>query len=122
LAIVLNRINNVSEFAYAKVYIKEVSIVIGILFIVLNIFLRLSPFQILVVAAFMFVFSVLLLYILGVKRRNGIEKIASLINAIKNDKHISVDEIKLAPHLKIIENDLKEMFKKNQNDIASLMN
>ena len=118
--IVSNQNNNASEFSFAKVYLKEVLVVNGLLFLVLNLFLTLTTSQIVYIAVFFVVFSGLLLYILGTKRKKGIEKIASLIEAIKKDKYISVNEIKLAPHLTIIENDLKEMFKKNQNDLASI--
>ncbi len=62
--------------------------------------------------------SSLILYLIGVKRRNAIKKIALVIEQIKENKNIATEDIILNPHLGKIENDLREMHKKNQDDMA----
>lgn len=76
--------------------------------------------QIILLSAILLFASWALLYFIGMNRRKGIEKIDSLILAIKNGKQISVEEIKLDSNLEIIETNLKKMFKKNQEDIANM--
>lgn len=112
--------NNTSEFSFAKIYLKEVFWVNIFLLIVLSFLLNLSFTNIISLSLIIIFFSIILMYLLGSKRRKGIEKIASLIEAIKDHKHISVEEIKLDSHLSILENDLKKMFQKNKQDIANM--
>ncbi len=82
--------------------------------------MSLSIPNIVLLTLIIFVFSIVLLYFLGVKREKGIEKTATLINAIKNKNYSLVEDFQLDSHLIILETDLKEMFKKNQDDISNM--
>lgn len=109
-----------SEFSFGKVYIKIVFLVNVILFFSLIVLFQYSIIEILYIFTILLCFSIFLIYLLGQKRKNEIEKIASLINSIKTQKYLSVEQISLGVHLSTLESDLKEMFIKNQSDIANI--
>ena len=109
-----------TEFSFGKVYIKIVFLANLILFVSLIVIFQFSLIEILYIATILLFFSTFLIYLLGQKRKNEIEKIASLINSIKSQKNLSVEQINLGAHLSTVESDLKEMFLKNQSDIANI--
>jgi len=112
--------NMESGFNYSKIYFKEVFGFNLFLYFVFIISIELTLSQILISLFFILLLSTLLLYLIGNKRRDAIEKITSVIHQIKTNEHMSADDIVLNPHLEKIENDLKEIHKKNQDDISSI--
>lgn len=109
-----------SNFSYSKIYYKEVLGFNLFLYFVFLISFDLTISQMLSSLFLVLLISTILLYFIGIKRRNAIEKITSVIHQIKTNKNISVDDIVLTPHLKIIENDLKEIHKNNQEAISNI--
>ena len=101
-------------------YLKEILWVNTTLLIITSILFKLPYKDIISLLLVLISFSLLLFFLLGLKRKKGIEKIVMLIDAIKKNKHISVEEIKLDSDLANLENNLKEMFQKNQQDIANM--
>ncbi len=109
-----------SDFSFSLVYLKEVFVFSIVLLVLLSLLFSLPIASILLLTLILLVLSIILLYFLGAKRKRGVEKIVSLIEAIKNKNHISVEEIKLDANLADLEVNLKEMFQKNQDDIANM--
>ncbi|MCF6271201.1 MAG: ATP-binding protein [Melioribacteraceae bacterium] len=112
--------NKESNFSYSKIYLKEVFGINLFLYFIFVLSLELTLSQIVIYLFVVLLLSTLLLYLIGLKRRDAIEKITSVIHQIKSNKNISVDDIVLNPHLEKIENDLKEIHKKNRDDIANM--
>jgi len=112
--------NKESNFSYSRVYFKEVFGLNLFLYFVFILTFELTPSQILFSLFLILLLSTLLLYLIGNKRRDAIEKITSVIHQIKINEHMSADDIVLNPHLEKIENDLKEIHKKNQDDISNM--
>lgn len=112
--------NKESNFSYSKVYFKEVFGLNLFLYFVFILTFDLTLSQILFSLFIVLLLSTLLLYLIGNKRRDAIEKITSVIHQIKINEHMSVDDIVLNSHLEKIENDLREIHKKNQDDISNM--
>ena len=112
--------NKESNFSYSKIYFQEVFGVNLILYFVYILTFDLTLSEALFSLFVLLLLSTLLLYLIGNKRRDAIEKITSVIHQIKINEHMSTDDIVLNPHLEIIENDLREIHKKNQDDISNI--
>ena len=112
--------NNESNFSYSKIYFKEVLGINILLYTIFVFTIELTVSQIVISLFVLLSFSILLLYLIGIKRRNAIEKITSVIHQIKVNENILSNDIILNSHLEKIENDLKEIQKKNQNDISNM--
>jgi len=120
LAIVSNHNNNVSELSFAKIFFKHFILINLGLIVVLSFLFNLSIVEVFLLSCILIISSLILLFLIGLNRRKSIEKIDSLIFAIKNGKQISVEEIKLDSNFELVEINLKEMFIKNQEDIANM--
>ncbi len=112
--------NKESNFSYSKIYFKEVFGVNLFLYSIFIVAFELTLSQIIFYLFLVLLLSTMLLYLIGIKRRDAIEKITSVIHQIKTNKNISIDDIVLNPHLENIENDLREIHKKNKEDIANM--
>ena len=104
--------NSVSEFSFGKVFLKEVLWVNITLIPILSLVFSFDLTNIIILTFVLFLTSTILLYILGYNRKRRIEKINSLIQAIRTGNHSTVEEIKLDSNLEIIESNLKSYTKK----------
>jgi two-component system phosphate regulon sensor histidine kinase PhoR len=120
LVIDSNQTNSVSIFSHSKIYFKEVFGINLIMFLIFIFSSEYTTTQIIVLVIIDSLVSVVILYLIGIKRRNAIQKIADVIEQIKSSKNIVAEDIILNPQLKIIENDLREMHEKNQDDMANM--
>jgi two-component system phosphate regulon sensor histidine kinase PhoR len=59
-------------------------------------------------------------YLIGRKRNREVEDIKKIVNGIRKNELQDSDEIKLGKHLRVLEDEIKEMFVKNKNDIEYL--
>ncbi|MCF8241027.1 MAG: ATP-binding protein [Melioribacteraceae bacterium] len=67
-----------------------------------------------------FLIDIIILYLIGDKRKKEIEDIKNIINSIQKNKFTSPDEIKLSNTLVELEGNIKAMFLRSQNDIENL--
>lgn len=105
----------------ALIYKKELFVINLFFFISLIVLFNFSN---LLSFIFYFVFGLFTIlfisYFLGNRRTKEIDKIKKTINAIRNNEIESPDEIKLGVYLSELENDIKSMFFRTQNDILNL--
>ncbi|MDQ7815506.1 MAG: ATP-binding protein [Melioribacteraceae bacterium] len=66
------------------------------------------------------VLTLLILFFIGAKRKKELRKIGIIIKAIRENSYKSPDEIKLGKHLIELEDEIRAMFLRTKNDIASL--
>lgn len=104
----------------ARVFSREL-LVLGIFFYIIvislafyNIFLALCLFLLFTVLIYFVIYS------LGKTRISEIDIIKRTINSIRNNEVQSPDEITLGKYLSGLENDIKAMFFRTQNDISNL--
>ncbi len=120
----LGKVTNMSNKKYIHVfsntYLREVLGVNLFLLIFLSLVFGTSLSNIVSLVFILSIFTIILLYLLGIKREREIVEIASLIEAIKNKNLTSVENTKLNNGLIKLEVKLKELFKKNQEDLANI--
>jgi len=101
-------------------YIREVFLLSLGLYSLIALLFVLSSSQLLFIALLFLFFDIILLNIIGGKRKKEIAKIKSTIKNIRENKLNSPDEISLGKSLVELEEDIKAMFLRTQNDIANL--
>lgn len=69
---------------------------------------------------FILILSIGYFYLIGRKRNKEIEDIKKIIKGIRKNELQDSDSIKLGRHLQLLEEEIKEMFAKNKNDIEYL--
>ena len=69
---------------------------------------------------FILILSIGYFYLIGRKRNKEIEDIKKIIKGIRKNELQDSDAIKLGRHLQLLEEEIKEMFAKNKNDIEYL--
>jgi len=110
----------IANFLSATFYSKEILIISVLLFLLVIFTVPLKfPYLILLFAIFV-LFLISLFYFIGKKRRSEIAKVNKVIANITGDNYSSADEIKLGNNLTALEEDIKKMFLRTQNDIANL--
>lgn len=82
--------------------------------------MNLSLSEFLFIAVLLIIFSFSLLYYLGNERKKELTIIKNTINAIRENQFSSPGEIKLGKNLSKLENEIRAMFVRTQNDIANL--
>lgn len=103
----------------ASIYLKE--FLIFNLFVLVVIVLLERSITILIPLLILLLFSSLIyFYQIGKKRNFEVEEIKKIILGIRRNELQDSSEIKLGKHLKILEDEIKEMFVKNKNDIEYL--
>lgn len=113
-----NKINQ--NLFSASTYWKEILSISALLFAALILFI--NPLRgyfftsLFIFAAFM----VVLFYFIGKKRQKEIANIKDVIVNITHDKYSHGSEIKLGKKLSDLEEDIKKMFLRTQNDIANM--
>jgi two-component system phosphate regulon sensor histidine kinase PhoR len=109
-----------SEFIFAKLFLKEFILVNILFFVTVVLILSLSWKSSLLLFVIQFLFSWLLYFFIGQKRKKDISEISSLIALIMEKRKNAIEEKNLSPELFEIEKDLKTLFKKNQKDFANM--
>ena len=109
----------VSNFLSSIVYYKEF-ILINLLIILILIFvvdgISLLPVLIISILAA----NVIAFYFIGKKRNKELENIKSIINNISQSKYNNEDEIQLSTKLISLQDAIREMFRKEKNDIENM--
>lgn len=121
LVIALENFNKaISNFRFSKIFIREILLLSFIFGSLLILFFHSSPSQITFIIIVIILFDVIILNSIGYKRRKEIEEIKSVIKAIRKNKIISEDEIKLSTSLIDLEGNIKAMFRRTQKDLINM--
>ena len=103
----------------SRVYLKE--FLLFNLFILIILVVLESRITILIpLIIFILVLSVIYFFQIGKKRNAEVETIKKIILGIRKNEFLESSEIELGKHLKKLEDEIKEMFIKNKNDIEYL--
>ncbi|GAB6281643.1 MAG: hypothetical protein STSR0008_03840 [Ignavibacterium sp.] len=113
----LNRI--ISYFKYSSVYLKEFFLLFIISALIITSFIKDSSILILIIL-FLFLSFLFIINLIGKKRKDEIEEISQIILNIRKNYYSNSSEIKLKESLTILENEIKSMFNRVQNDIEYL--
>lgn len=114
-------INNYKlNFNSARVFIPSVLIVSLIFLIASSFLLQLSSSQIIIFTSLLLITDSTILYLLGQKRRSELDSVKKIINQIRTNSFKSADEIKMGNSLHELEDEIKSMFLKTNDDIAHL--
>ncbi len=112
--------NKESILNFSKPYVKEV-FGIGLIFWITILFLfEPTVNQLSMSFLLLLLFSIMLLYFIGAKRRKAIKEIATVINQIKINKNVCAEDIVLNPHLAKIEKDLRAIHIQNQDALTNM--
>lgn len=101
------------------VLIKEI-LLINTILLLLTLFLSPESFSNFFFYFFYLIFNLILLLILGKKRNNELDEIKNVVKKIRNNIYKNEEEINLSSGLKNIENEIREMFTRQKNDIEYL--
>ncbi len=108
-----------SNISSALVYFREFILFLFLVVVIILILVeRLSlglPLILLLILA-----GLIILNLIGRRRRKEIDEIKNIISSIRQSKYLSSDEIVLSKNLAALENEIKEMFEKAKNDIEHL--
>lgn len=114
-------INNYKlNFNSARVFIPSILIVSLIFLIASSFLLQLSSSQIIIFTSLLLITDSTILYLLGQKRRSELDSVKKIINQIRTNSFKSADEIKMGNSLHELEDEIKSMFLKTNDDIAHL--
>lgn len=121
LAIVSKILNNIKRNLLSSgIILKEVLILSGLLLAVLIIFIPGLRAEWTLVAIIIIVFDLLMFYFFGNRRSRELKSIETVIHAIRKDMITSAEDIRLSRDLKSLQQEVKEMFLRLQNDINYL--
>jgi two-component system phosphate regulon sensor histidine kinase PhoR len=67
-----------------------------------------------------FILTFIILFFIGAKRKKELSEIGNIIKSIRENSYKSPDEINLGKHLVELEDEIRAMFLRTKNDIASL--
>ncbi len=119
--IVSKILNNLKEnFLFAGNYILSISVTILISTLLIYFIIGANLKLFFVLALFYFITSIIILNIVGSKRKREIENVKNIINAIRKNSFETPEEIKLGKYLLELEGEIKAMFLRTKNDIANL--
>lgn len=113
-------LNNIkSNFLSAVIYLKEFSVFYSLLFltVIIEIEDKSLEFVLLIILT---VFTLLLILMIGSKRRKELEKIKTVISGIRTNRFLQPGEIILTASLKELQNEIQQMFEKAKGDIEYL--
>jgi two-component system phosphate regulon sensor histidine kinase PhoR len=108
------------NFNSARVFLPSILIVSIILLIVSSFIFQLSSSQIIFFGSLLLLTDIAILYLLGQKRRSELDSVKKIINQIRTNSFKSADEIQMGNSLHELEDEIKRMFLKTNNDIAHL--
>ncbi|MCB0748897.1 MAG: GHKL domain-containing protein [Ignavibacteriae bacterium] len=110
----------ISNFKFSYVFIKEILLLSTILG---GIFFYLSDFSYSIIfpLIFIIIFSdLLILYLIGKKRRIEIEEIKTVIKSIRKNRYLDEEQIVLSKPLKELEGIIKAISRKTNRDFANI--
>jgi two-component system phosphate regulon sensor histidine kinase PhoR len=107
-----------SNLISSKIYLKEILLFNLILIIIISLFLKTSGIILLII--FIILFNFILLLFIGKKRNQELEEIKLIINQISNNHFNSAEQINLSKRLSSLQNEIRQMFEKEKNDIDYL--
>ena len=111
----------IQNFRFSKIFVKEIlSLSILFAFLIFILF-HISIAKLLSIALIIIIFDLIILNSIGYKRRKEIEEIKSVIKSIRKNKISHENEIYLTKNLKDLEGNIKAMFLRTQNDLASMV-
>ncbi|MBK7106080.1 MAG: GHKL domain-containing protein [Ignavibacteriae bacterium] len=109
-----------SNFKFSSVYLREI-VLLSILFAILIFTLfEISPAFFLAISFTIIIFDLIILYLIGNKRKKEIEEIKSVIRSIRKNVLLNEEEIKLSKSLIDLEGNIKAMFRRTQKDLANM--
>ncbi len=110
----------ISNFKFSSVFAREI-ILLSILFEILIFTLfKITPIYFFGITLTIIFFDLLILYLIGRKRKKEIEEIKSVIRSIRKNILQSEEEIKLSNSLIDLEGNIKAMFRRTQKDLANM--
>ena len=112
--------NSKKYFFFSKRIILVIYSVTTFLIILFSYFLNLSLIQLLGTILFFAILDSLLIFIISKGRKDELLTIKNVIEKIRTDSFYSADEIKLGNDLRELEEEIKSMFLRTQNDITNL--
>lgn len=112
--------NFLQNFVSARIYFYHVFLISAAFLIIFLIFFNHDLAIFLTLLLSVFIFSVILLYFIGSKRRMEITEIRSIIRSIRKSEFDSANEIRLSRSLEGLEDEIKKMFLKTRSDIENL--
>ncbi|OGU76236.1 MAG: two-component sensor histidine kinase [Ignavibacteria bacterium RBG_16_34_14] len=108
-----------TNLSSTKVYLKEflffVTILIFLLFFIVE-----NKIILITVIALILLFGLIFLNFIGYKRNRELKAIESVILGIRNNTFNQAEEIKLKENLRSLQEEIKQMFEKERNDIEYL--
>lgn len=108
------------NFIYSNIYTKIVLVSTGLLLILIPILFEFSLNHVVIFSGILIIQSTVLLYFLGSKRRDEIDKIRQLIKSIRKNQNLSAKKIKLEKPLEKLEDNIKAMLQKTQEDLVNM--
>jgi two-component system, OmpR family, phosphate regulon sensor histidine kinase PhoR len=108
-----------SNLSSASVYLKEFILFNAIIFILILFFAG-SNAAVYTSSIILFISSLIVLNIIGRKRRSELNEIKSVIWGIRKNTFQNPDEIKLKKNLYTLQEEIRNMFEKERNDIEYL--
>ncbi len=112
--------NSKKYFFFSKRIILVIYSVTTFLIILFSFFFNFTLIQLLGTILFFAILDLLLIFIINKNRRDELLSIKNVIEKIRTDSFNSADEIKLGNDLKELEDEIKSMFLRTQNDITNL--
>ncbi|NWF88326.1 MAG: ATP-binding protein [Ignavibacteriaceae bacterium] len=109
------KLNLLSSRLYLSEFLLFNFFILGILILLENRIAILIPLIFLI-----FTLSLIYFYQIGEKRNKEVEEISKTIHSIRKNELLDSSEIRLGKHLRKLEDEIKEMFIKNKNDIEYL--
>ncbi len=107
-------------FFFSKRIILVIYSVTTFLIILFSYFFNLTLIQLLGTILFFAILDSLLIFIISKGRKDELLTIKNVIEKIRTDSFYSADEIKLGNDLRELEEEIKSMFLRTQNDITNL--
>ncbi len=109
----------ISYFKYSSVYLKEFFLLFIISSLIITSFVKDSSIFIFIILL-LFLSFLFIIILIGKKRKDEIEQISQIISNIRKNYYSNSSEIKLKESLTILEDEIKSMFNRVQNDIEYL--
>jgi two-component system, OmpR family, phosphate regulon sensor histidine kinase PhoR len=108
-----------TNLSSAKVYLTEF-LFFNLIFIILLFFIIESKPVLISVALLILVVGLIFLNVIGIKRNKELETIKEVISGIRKNTFVQPEEIKLNKNLYALQDEIQQMFEKEQNDIEYL--
>jgi two-component system, OmpR family, phosphate regulon sensor histidine kinase PhoR len=108
------------NFEYSFPFLPTIFTVSVILLILFSLLFHSKSLEFLIAIILIIFMDFSLLYFIGEKRKLELDKIKEVINKIRTNSIESNDSIKMGTDLKRLEEEIKSMFLKTQNDITNL--